>query len=1151
MHKKNSLRSIEPKNMHKKHIFKIICAFFAFFLVSHSFYAVEQEGERNALITIKKANITMEEVIREIERQSGFLFIRDDDVNLNQRVSINVKNEPVEKTLERLFKGKGIEYRLKEKHILLSLQKQEEAISGKTRIEQQQKKRITGTVRDANGETVIGANVVEDGVPANGTVTDANGYFSLEITPGAPLRISYIGYNEQKVETKDKSSLDIILLEDVKALDELVVVGYGIQKKVNLSGAVESIGIKELTNRSTNNIGLALQGLIPNLNITVSNGSPDSTPDFNIRGMTSINGGEPLILVDGVRTSTADFSRMNVIDIQNISVLKDASSAAIYGAQAAFGVILVTTKRGEGGIKLQFDNTYNVRQRAYLPDIIKDPYIQATYKNIMGAPWYHLYDDASVEYAKKLRDDPSLPHTIVHPNDPNAYLYLASTDWHDETYKKYGTSRSHNLGLSGSSQKVSYYLGGEYYNERGMFRYNNDDYNKFNIRSRIEFKPAEWLLIGNNTALTIYSYDRPYYSGYEGNEYKTNTLEPIRNPDGSYTALGARIIGSLLDGGKRKETRSVVYTQFNTQMDLVKDVWSIKSDFTAKITNGKKANHNYGKIPYKDIPGKDAPIKYFGGPGDVERGNEKTNYLLFNSYSDFQKTWGLHYFSFLSGFTQEYEKWSYNFSKRSNLISNLYPTPQLATGEMVISEDEYDWAIRGAFYRFNYILNERYILETNGRYDGTSRFPKERRFGFFPSFSAAWIISKEKFFEPMHDWFSFAKVRVSYGALGNQNVSPYAYVANMNAGVVNCLINGSKEVGVYSPGLISKHLTWEKIYTKNAGVDLNFFNNRLTSSFDLYQRETKDMLAKGKTLPAVLGTSEPSTNAADLKTNGWDLTIGWQDRFNLFRKPFNYSARFILSDSRAWITRFENPTKYREDYYEGMEMGEIWGLTTLGFFKDENDIKNHADQWDVTSWAGSRPIEPGDLKYMDLNEDKKINYGKRTVDDPGDFKIIGNSSKRYNFGLDLNADWNNFDMRLFLQGVGKRDFYYGGINFVGIYWAPWANVLKHNLDHWTPEKPDAYFPRLKSYLTQKDLGIPQTRYLQNGAFMRLKNLTLGYSLPKRLINSFGIGNLRFYFSGENIFELSGLKRFNMDPEVYEYSAYPIQRTYSIGLNIAL
>ena len=511
----------------------------------------------------------------------------------------------------------------------------------------------------------------------------------------------------------------------------------------------------------------------------------------------------------------------------------------------------------------------------------------------------------------------------------------------------------------------------------------------------------------------------------------------------------------------------------------------------------------------------------------------------------------MHYFSFLSGFTQEYEKWSYNFSKRSNLISNLYPTPQLATGEIVISEDEYEWAIRGVFYRFNYILNERYILETNGRYDGTSRFPKESRFGFFPSFSAAWIISKEKFFEPMYNWFSFAKVRVSYGALGNQNVSPYAYVANMNAGVVNYLINGSKELGVYSPTLISRNLTWEKIYTKNVGVDLNFFNNRLTSSFDLYQRETKDMLAKGKTLPAVLGTSEPSTNAANLKTNGWDLTVSWQDHFNLSRKPFNYSARFILSDSRAWITRFENPAKYRKDYYEGMEMGEIWGLTTLGFFKDENDIKNHADQWDVTSWAGSRPIEPGDLKYMDLNDDKKINYGKQTVDDPGDFKIIGNSSKRYNFGLDLNADWNNFDMRLFLQGVGKRDFYYDDINFVGIYWAPWANVLKHNLDHWTPENPNAYFPRLKSYLTQKDLGIPQTRYLQNGAFMRLKNLTLGYSLPKRLINSFGISNLRFYFSGENIFELSSLKRFNMDPEVYEYSAYPIQRTYSIGLNITL
>ena len=372
----------------------------------------------------------------------------------------------------------------------------------------------------------------------------------------------------------------------------------------------------------------------------------------------------------------------------------------------------------------------------------------------------------------------------------------------------------------------------------------------------------------------------------------------------------------------------------------------------------------------------------------------------------------------------------------------------------------------------------------------------------------------------------------------------------MTANKMDYLLNGGKLMGVYKPGLVSEALTWEKVYTLNGGIDLNFLSNRLILSGDVYRRDTRDMLTKGKTLPSVLGTSEPKINAADLKTRGWEVSVAWRDRFELASKPFNYSARFILSDSRSWITRFDNPTRYLGDKYEGQELGEIWGLVTEGFFKDQADIDSHADQSQVVAYPGDRPLEPGDLKYKDLNDDGKISRGSNTVDDPGDFKVIGNDRSRYLYGLDLNADWNGFDLRILFQGVGKRDWYPTGYKFFGIYLAPWGNVYENNLDHWTPENTDAYFPRLKSYLANGagDMSIAQTRYLQNAAYLRLKNITFGYSLPKQLLQKVKLENLRIYFSGENLFEATPLCK-NYDPEQLDQTTHPLQRTYSVGLNI--
>ena len=427
---------------------------------------------------------------------------------------------------------------------------------------------------------------------------------------------------------------------------------------------------------------------------------------------------------------------------------------------------------------------------------------------------------------------------------------------------------------------------------------------------------------------------------------------------------------------------------------------------------------------------------------------------------------------------------------------------------------------------------------------------------FSPSGSIAWVMSKEEFFEPLLPVVSFLKFRYSYGMLGNQDVSSYyPYLATMGSGKLGYLIDGEQPVYVNAPGLVSSSLTWEKVSTSNIGIDINFLDNRLTATGDFYVRRTKDMITSGQPLPNVLGTSVPSENAADLKTRGWEVTLTWKDQKQVAGKPFNYSVSFNLADSRAFITKFYNPNGMLSSYYEGYEIGQMWGFHTLGFFTSQEDIDNHADQTNVASYLSTRPLAPGDLKFADLNNDGKITSGNNSLDDPGDRTIIGNSSKRYTFGLNASADWNGFDLSVFFQGVGKRDYYPGGsdLYFWGIYSQPWTNITYGNYyDHWTEENPNGYFPRMKAYVAEggAEAALTQTKYMQNAAYIRLKNLTFGYTLPAQWTNKLNISRLRIFFSGDNLFYVSGLyKHYNIDPEGLGGQMYPLQRSYSFGLNV--
>lgn len=1113
-------------------------------------------------ISASFTSIRLSDAIKKIEQASEYRFFYDSGkIDLNQRVSLQAKDQPVNVAITAMLKPTDIDYQITRQQIALFPRQQ------KTQLENKEKL-IRGKITDDRGEAVIGANIVEKGT-TNGTITDIDGKFSLRVATGASLAITYIGYSGQTVKVGNQSEITVVLKEDTETLDEVVVVGYGVQKKVNLTGAVGTASGKMLQNRSVANVGQALQGAIGNLNITHSSGQAGSAPTFNIRGETSITGGEPLILVDNVPVTADEFSRINAQDIDNISVLKDASSAAIYGARASFGVILVTTKKGEGEkVKINYSGNVSVNNMPNLPELVTDPYTVANWKNIAGKGWYTFFDDETLDYARQRSADPSLPAAYLSAAQPETWQYLGAVNWFEAAFKKNSFFHNHNLSISGTTKKVSYYFSGEYYNNNGILKEGTDHYNRYNLRNKLDYKLTDWLELGTNLAYTYYSNDEPYNLDYFfHNLNRTNTLDLIHNPDGSWTDSGAGMIGRLAEGGRSVSKSGNFQGTFSATFNLIKEVLTVKANATYRKKDLKKHSWDTPVWAKKGPDAEETLTTYdpFTAIPFSNKYNTTEEYTVYDVFANFQKTFReKHAVAVVAGFNQEEYKYDFFSAGRDQLISHTLPSMQLATGEKSLEEKLESWALRGAFYRLNYTFDNKYMIETNGRYDGSSRFPKNDRFGFFPSVSGGWIISEENFFAPLRKVVDFVKIRGSYGALGNQNVGAYEYIANMPASQLKVLLDGQIPVGVEAPGLVASSLTWEKVKTVNGGIDFTLLSNRLSASFDLYRRDTKGMLAKGETLPNVLGTKVPKINAADLCTKGWEMSIGWRDQFSLGDKPFQYNARFILSDNRAVITKYANPTRSltgydaskleSREYYEGESVGEIWGLTTLGFFQSQEEIDRHADQTTVMSYPNDRVTEPGDLKFADLNGDGYVNSGNWTVDDPGDYRVIGNTTPRYNFSLDLYADWNNFDIRAFLQGTGKRDWYPAANNhyFWGLYAMPWTNVFKEHMDHWTPENRDAKFPRPKSYIAwnQKELGAPQTKYLQNAAYCRLKNLTLGYTIPKTLLRKANIEHLRIYFSGENLFTLKQLPR-HIDPEGLDNNLYPYLRTFSFGINLTL
>ncbi|MBE7176096.1 MAG: TonB-dependent receptor [Mucilaginibacter polytrichastri] len=1052
--------------------------------------------------------------------------------------------------------------------------------------------KLSGTVKDATGETLVGVSVRVKGQSA-GAQTDANGRYVLT-SPGAQgvLVFTYVGYVKQEITIGDRKAIDVILVKDDAELEEVVVVGFGTQKKVNLSGAVDQVSARTLASRPIANTAQGLQGMVPNLNIDFGSGEPGAAANINIRGITSINGGNPLILIDNVPSDAVELNRLTPQDIETISVIKDASAAAIYGARAAFGVILIKTKTGsQEGVSVSYSNNSSFNKPTVLPDKITDPYIYSRLLETAtdNTPWdYVNYSDQYYLFAKQRSEDPSIPGVRVNLTDPSQWEYMGNRDWTRYFLNDYTFSQDHAVAISGKSAKSSYYLSGNYNRQNGLLKIADDFFDRYSLRGKVDYSIAPWLTIGNNTYLTSTKRNNP--TNYSiGGMYNLFPTDYDINPDGTWSNTEAGRTGArLTEGGNATNQYFSFQTQFNGELSLIKNLLKVNADFTYR-----RGAENYSEYS--------TPYKIGFGPNDVRTEGDSyarrytgfDDYTVLNTYATLQKNWDKHSVTAVAGYNQEYFRTDTTDTRRNNLISGSYPTIGLATGDITTRQSISDWAIQGLFYRLNYTFNDKYILELNGRYDGTSRFPRDKRFGFFPSASAAWRIDQESFMERLRPTLSNLKLRASYGSLGNQSVGDYGYISTLNPYQSGYLIGGTLPLAVSTPGLVSPDYTWEKVTTANIGADIGLFNNKLNITFDAYERNTKGMLTLGRDLPDVLGASEPLENAADLRNRGWELSVGYQNSFETSKDPVSFGARFMLSDSRSVITRFDNPNGSLLQYRKGMELGEIWGLQSDGLFQNQAEI-DALDQTSIIPW-GALTIVPGWPKFKDIDGNGAIETGL-TVNDAKDMSIIGNSTPRLRFGLDLNASWKGFDIRAFFQGVAKRDYYPLDYLYWGFYQQPYAGGYPHLLDFYRPmsesdidrarhsqsyldaglanQNLDARYPVLQAWLADVNLGtrpgdakglaIPQTGYMLNGAYLRFKNLTFGYTLPASLTKKWHVSNVRFYVSGENIYEWSALKKF-YDPEAINANnvispssntvrngngySYPWQRRYSIGLNL--
>lgn len=1036
-----------------------------------------------------------------------------------------------------------------------------------------------GVVKDNQGETVIGASVVVKG-STNGTITGLDGDFTLDnVKRGDVIQISYIGYVSQEVVWQG-TPLNITLKEDSQTLEEVVVVGFGSQKKANLTGSVSQVKMDDvLGERPVTNVKNALQGSMPGLMVS-GGASPGEAKSFNIRGTVSINGMNPLVLIDNVE---GDIDLLNPEDIESVTVLKDAASSAIYGARAAAGVILITTKKAKKGEKFNlnynanfgFQTSINSPKQASL-----DEYLRAYQAAGFSETYYAGNGSVSKwrEYLAGYKENPAAYPTVgdgIYIGEDGAPYYLNDKDVY-KAFQETSFMQTHNLTANGGTEKLRYRLSAGLTKEDGPLIESKDTYMRKNISSFISADITDWLTQEADFRYTVADRSEPMGSG--DGIYCMNHISfyPSGMMPGSVNTSVGKDLPLITPENQIRYNNPYLTDTDNTRIYLRTIMRPIKGlELVGEYTYDRK---NWQKSYYAKKW--EYTTEQLGSNNSVTsdylfKSEDHEDYNALNLYGTYNFSIKEdHMFKIMAGFNQERKQNSWISVQTHDMIAPSAPSFTSATGKIIPQNSYSDYAIRGAFYRINYNYKDRYLFEANGRYDGSSKFPKDDRFGFFPSFSVGWNIARESWMEKALDYVSDLKLRASWGQIGNQNIGNYGYYSTMQpVGNSNYwLKDGEFITYISTPGLVSNSFTWETVETLDIGFDASMFNSRLQVTFDWYQRTTRDMLIAGIQLPAVVGTSAPMRNAADMRTRGWEIAVNWRDQIG----DWKYNVGFNLYDYKSKITKYSNNEDklLSQNYYEGKTLGEIWGYVSDGFYTiDDFDGPGTWQLKDgVASLDGYNP-RPGDEKFVNLNDDRgtnEINSGLNTVDSPGDQKVIGNSTPRYNFGVNLGVSYKGFSLSAILQGTAKRDVWIGGMSLFPFggsakayypvfynqtdYWEPMGSCdgqyTENDREYWVAKNPDAFLYRL--YSNMQNHGSNQrasTKYLQNGAYMRLKNITLAYTFPKALISKVSLSALKVFVSAENLATISSLPK-GYDPERLSWG-YPFYRTLSFGLNVTL
>lgn len=1057
----------------------------------------------------------------------------------------------------------------------------------------QQAGNVTGTVSDETGAPLPGVAVTVPGT-GRGTTTDNDGRYSIRVDRTDKLSFNFLGYKPYTTTVGSQTKIDVQLTVDNTNLDEVVVVGYGLQRRRDIVGAVETIKGDLIAERKTANVSRALQGQIPGLTLTFSDGKPSRNATIRIRGVeNSIGaGGSALTLVDGVE---ADMNTVNPSDIESITVLKDASSTAVYGAKGTFGVILITTKTPEAGsVRVTYDGSYSIFTRTVEPQTINN-----------GLAW----TDAFLEsYRGRYNANPSSINNAMNPftsdwydelvkrnsdssyekwrvNGQGRYEYFGNYDWHDIVYRDWTSGQQHNLSVSGGGKVAKFLVSGRYFQQDGVYNYGDEDYKQYNIRGKVSIQIAPWLTLDNSLDFMKRKIFQPRVA--EGNQLIQRQMEIVgapmigaTNADGTWTNAATYIGIAGFDEGTswEKYAKNDIRESASLTAHLIKDVLVAKADF-AYFYNHTDRSRARNLCTYYYGPELSATQPATSQYRDYDYDTDQWTTSATLTYTP--KLGDRHSLSIMGGFNAEEETVMRTYLYREGIIIPEKVNPSLIDGDQVTWQDNgsYSASLAGFFYRLHYAYKGKYLVEASGRYDGNSKFPSNQRWGFFPSASVGWRISEEGFMASSRSWLDNLKIRLSAGTAGNGLISDaYAYLPLMELNMSSVVSGGSTFRYTQSPAPVPDGLTWEKATTYNIGLDFEAFNGRLNFVGDIYRRNTTDMYVVGAELPAVYGNQAPKGNYADMRTDGWEASISWRDNFRLAGKEFHYSIRAAVWDSESIITKYTSktgtlPTIYKTNYYEGMTLGEIWGYRVLGLFESDEEAMNWADQSKFQYFVGD--WKKGDLKLADVDNSYVIDNGSNTIDDHGDLVKIGNTSPRYCYSITTTFNWNGIGLSMMWQGVGKRDWYPAKDS--GYFWGKYGRAYGFYLpwqdenNRYTDENGNtsAYWPRLRGYQAEHVNGIMSNandRYLQDASYIRLKNLTLDYTFPKRIARKLHMQSLRIYFVGENLWTYSPLQKYakNFDPEGISAGdadfastvgtngdgyGYPVMRTFTFGVNV--